>query len=60
MKARAVFEGFPHGKAERSHRIDGEFYRVFMVVVIDDTQLFNDKLQAWQDSCNPRSESRPL
>jgi transposase InsO family protein len=42
-----------NGKVERSHRIDGEeFYRQLNGVVIDDAQLFNDKLQEWQDSCN--------
>jgi len=34
---------------ERSHRIDGEeFYRQLRGVVIDDTQLFNDKLAEWE------------
>ena len=42
-----------NGKVERSHRIDGEeFYRQLKGVVIDDTQLFNDKLQEWQDFYN--------
>jgi transposase InsO family protein len=42
-----------NGKVERSHRIDGEeFCRMLKGVVIDDTQLFNDRLQEWQDSCN--------
>jgi transposase InsO family protein len=42
-----------NGKVERSHRIDGEeFYRQLNGVLIDDTELFNDKLQEWQDSCN--------
>jgi len=42
-----------NGKAERSHRIDAEeFYRGLKGVVIDDTQLFNDKLAEWQDFCN--------
>ena len=40
-------------RTERSHRIDGEeFYRQLKGVVIDDTQLFNDKLQEWQDFYN--------
>jgi transposase InsO family protein len=42
-----------NGKVERSHRIDGEeFYRQLKGVLIDDTQLFNDKLQEWQDFYN--------
>jgi transposase InsO family protein len=42
-----------NGKVERSHRIDGEeFYRQLKGVVIDDAQLFNDKLQEWQDFYN--------
>jgi len=42
-----------NGKVERSHRIDGEeFYRMLKGVVIDDAQLFNDKLQEWQDFYN--------
>jgi hypothetical protein len=35
---------------ERSHRIDGEeCYRMLRGVVIDDTQLFNERLQEWRD-----------
>jgi transposase InsO family protein len=35
-----------NGKVERSHRIDAEeFYRMPDGVVIDDTELFNDRLQ---------------
>jgi transposase InsO family protein len=35
-----------NGKVERSHRIDGEeFYRQLKGVVIDDTELFGDRLQ---------------
>lgn len=42
-----------NGKVERSHRIDAEeFYRMLDGVVIDDTQLFNDKLQEWEDFYN--------
>lgn len=42
-----------NGKVERSHRIDNEeFYRMLEGVVIDDTQLFNDKLQEWEDFYN--------
>ena len=42
-----------NGKVERSHRIDEEeFYRMLDGVVIDDTNLFNDKLQEWEDFYN--------
>lgn len=42
-----------NGKVERSHRIDAEeFYRLLDGVVIDDTRLFNDKLQEWEDFYN--------
>ena len=42
-----------NGKVERSHRIDAEdFYRLLDGVVIDDTQLFVDKLQEWEDFYN--------
>jgi transposase InsO family protein len=42
-----------NGKVERSHRIDAEeFYRQLDGVVIDDTKLFNDKLQEWEDFYN--------
>jgi hypothetical protein len=42
-----------NGKVERSHRIDAEeFYRLLNGVVIDDTKLFNDKLQEWEDFYN--------
>jgi transposase InsO family protein len=42
-----------NGKVERSHRIDAEeFYRQLEGVVIDDTELFNDKLQEWEDFYN--------
>src|SRR5256885_2249576 len=42
-----------NGKAERSHRIDAEeFYRLLDGVVIDDTRLFTDKLQEWEDFAN--------
>jgi transposase InsO family protein len=42
-----------NGKVERSHRIDAEeFYRQLEGVVIDDTELFNDKLQQWEDFYN--------
>ena len=42
-----------NGKVERSHRIDAEeFYRMLDGVVIDDTGLFNDKLQEWENFYN--------
>lgn len=42
-----------NGKVERSHRIDAEeFYRMLDGVVIDDSGLFNDKLQEWEDFYN--------
>ena len=42
-----------NGKVERSHRIDAEeFYRMLDGVVIDDTELFNVKLQEWEDFYN--------
>ena len=42
-----------NGKVERSHRIDAEeFYRLLDGVIIDDTKLFNDKLQEWEDYYN--------
>jgi transposase InsO family protein len=42
-----------NGKVERSHRIDAEeFYRLLDGVVIDDTQLFNDKLAEWENFYN--------
>ena len=42
-----------NGKVERSHRIDAEeFYRMLDGVIIDTTELFNDKLQEWEDFYN--------
>jgi transposase InsO family protein len=42
-----------NGKVERSHRIDQEeFYRMLKGVVIDDTQVFNDRLREWEDFYN--------
>ncbi|MBG6055319.1 hypothetical protein IWX81_001730 [Salinibacterium sp. CAN_S4] len=42
-----------NGKVERSHRIDSEeFYRLLEGQVIDDVNLFNDKLQGWEDYYN--------
>ncbi len=42
-----------NGKVERSHRIDAEeFYRMLDGVVIDNSNLFNDRLQQWEDFYN--------
>ena len=42
-----------NGKVERSHRIDSEeFYRLLQRHVIDDTRLFTEKLQEWEDYYN--------
>jgi transposase InsO family protein len=42
-----------NGKVERSHRIDAEeFYRMLDGVVIDDTGLFNEKPQEWENFYN--------
>lgn len=42
-----------NGKVERSHRIDEEeFYRMLKGVVIDDADLFNEKLQEWENFYN--------
>lgn len=42
-----------NGKVERSHRIDEEeFYRMLDGVMIDDAQVFNDKLREWEDFYN--------
>ena len=42
-----------NGKVDRSHRIDEEeFYRMLDGIVIDDTELFDDKLQEWEDFYN--------
>lgn len=38
---------------ERSHRIDAEeFYRLLDGVIIDEAEVFNDKLREWEDYCN--------
>jgi transposase InsO family protein len=38
---------------ERSHRIDAEeCYRLLDGVVIDDAQVFDDKLQEWENFSN--------
>jgi transposase InsO family protein len=50
-----------NGKVERSHRIDAEeFYRLPEGVVIDDTKLFNHKLQEWEDFYNYHRPHRSL
>ncbi|MBA7533840.1 IS481 family transposase ISRhba4 [subsurface metagenome] len=42
-----------NGKVERSHRIDEEeFYRMMNGMVIDDADLFNEKLREWEDFYN--------
>ena len=42
-----------NGKVERSHRIDAEeFYRLLDGAVIDDAEVFNNKLQEWEDYYN--------
>jgi hypothetical protein len=42
-----------NGKVERSHRIDAEeFYRLLNGVVIDDANVFNEKLQEWEHFYN--------
>ena len=42
-----------NGKVERSHRIDSEeFYRLLGGQVIDDANLFSEKLQEWEDYYN--------
>ena len=42
-----------NGKVERSHRIDSEeFYRLLKGQVIDDANLFSEKLQEWEDYYN--------
>ena len=42
-----------NGKVERSHPIDSEeFYRLLQGQVIDDTRLFAEKLQEWEDYYN--------
>ncbi|MFJ6000520.1 integrase core domain-containing protein [Arthrobacter sp. NPDC092385] len=42
-----------NGKVERSHRIDSEeFHRLLEGQVIDDVNLFQDRLQQWEDHYN--------
>ena len=51
-----------NGKVERSHRIDSEeFYRLLEGQVIDDANLFSEKLQEWglQLPPPPRRSRRP-
>jgi transposase InsO family protein len=39
-----------NGKVERSHRIDSEeFYRLLQGQVIDDANVFAEKLQEWEN-----------
>ncbi|WP_202968370.1 integrase core domain-containing protein [Rhodococcus pyridinivorans] len=52
-----------NGKVERSHRIDSdEFYRLLEGEVIDDANLFAERLQQWEDHYNydrpPRGAGR--
>ncbi|MFJ8795962.1 integrase core domain-containing protein [Streptomyces sp. NPDC102462] len=43
----------PNGTVERSHRIDAEeFYRLLDGVIVDDAEVFNDKLREWKDYHN--------
>jgi hypothetical protein len=48
-----------NGRAERSHRIDEEeFYRLLDGVVIDDTNLFNERVRKWEtfyNYCRPHA-----
>jgi hypothetical protein len=40
-----------NGRVERSDRVDAEeFYRLLNGVVIDDAEIFNEKLQGWSSS----------
>jgi transposase InsO family protein len=42
-----------NGKVERSHRIDSdEFYKLLEGEVLDDTRLFAERLQQWEDHYN--------
>jgi len=42
-----------NGKVERAHRIDEEeFYRMLNGIVIDSTELFNEKLKEWENFYN--------
>ncbi|MCZ4509402.1 MULTISPECIES: hypothetical protein [Streptomyces] len=39
-----------NGKAERSQRVDAEeVYRLLDGAIIDDAEVFNDKLREWED-----------
>jgi transposase InsO family protein len=49
-----------NGKVERSHRFDGEeFNRMLKGVIIDDTELFNDKLAEWEPSITTIAPTAP-
>ncbi|HEX2737251.1 MAG TPA: IS481 family transposase [Acidimicrobiia bacterium] len=42
-----------NGKVERSHRIDAEeFYRLLDGVIIDDAEIFNERLEEWEHFYN--------
>jgi transposase InsO family protein len=42
-----------NGKVERSHRVDAEeFYRLLDGTLIDDADVFNHKLEEWEDYYN--------
>lgn len=42
-----------NGKVGRSHKIDeDEFYRMLEGIVIDDAELFNEKLREWENFYN--------
>ena len=42
-----------NGKVERSHRIDAEeFYRLLDGIVIDDANVFNERLEEWEHFYN--------
>ncbi|MEM2914703.1 MAG: integrase core domain-containing protein [Candidatus Bathyarchaeia archaeon] len=50
-----------NGKVERSHRIDEEeFYCMLQGVVIDNSKLFNEKLQAWKNFYNFQRQNGSL
>jgi hypothetical protein len=50
-----------NGKVERSHRIDREeFCRMLEGVVIDDTELINDRLAEWERFYNFNRPHRSL
>ena len=46
-------DGYGDAGVQHLDRIDAEeFYRILEGVVIDDAQVFNDKLQEWEDFYN--------